>query len=206
MMLVAKIKIAAVVILLASLVPAGATAILLTSDNNRSVPVAAQAAPSHYSGASPFVQQPATGPDEIDNRATCADNLRQIGLLIMIYTANNADQLPPDLATAAKSASDYHVALFVCPSSGTRIPPNWNTMTATEKEDWIDNKSDYAYLGRRMSVTRIRHAAGTVIVHERGDNPHAGVMNLLFADAHVQAMLVAEAHRLIEASKTAFAP
>jgi len=213
MMLVAKLKIAAVVILLGSLVPVGATAILISSGYSRPVAVTAQAAtaaPSPDFGASRIVQKSATGPsatgpDEDANREKCADNLRQIGLLIITYSEKKGDRLPPDLAAAAKTASDYHVALFVCPSSGTQIPQNWNTMTATEKENWIDNKSDYAYLGRRMSLEQIRHAADTVLVQERGDNPHAGVMNLLFVDAHVQARLIAEAHRLIEASKAAFA-
>jgi RNA polymerase sigma factor (sigma-70 family) len=207
MMLVAKIKIAAVVILLGSLVPMGATAILLRGGNNRPAAVAAQAAPSHYSGASPFVQQPASGPDENDNREKCADNLKSIGLLIMTYAVSNKDQLPPNFAAAAKTASDYDVAHFVCPSSGTIIPLDWDSMPRKEKEDWINNKSDYAYLGREMSLKQIRGRADkTVLVYERGDNPHAGVMNLLFLDAHVEARPLAEAHRLIEASKAAFAP
>lgn len=203
MMLVAKIKIAAVVILLGSLFPAGATAILLSNRDSRPAAVPVQASSLEPNR---LVQGSTTGPDESDDREKCAHNLKQIGLLIMIYAANNEDQLPPDLATAAKTASDYHVALFVCPSSGTYIPPNWNTMAATEKEDWIDNKSDYAYLGRPMSLRKIRHPSNTVLVHERGDNPHAGEMNLLFVDAHVEAKPIAEARRLIEASKAAFAP
>src|ERR1700683_3258709 len=79
-------------------------------------------------------------------REKCAHNLQQIGQLIINYAVDNQGQLPPDLAAAARTAGDYHVTLFVCPSSGATIPADWGSMSADQKEQWINIKSDYIYL------------------------------------------------------------
>jgi prepilin-type processing-associated H-X9-DG protein len=134
----------------------------------------------------------------------CAHNLRQIGQLIAIYASEYKLLLPPNLAAVGKIARDYHIAVFVCPSSGTTIPADWDSMPADQKEQWINSKSDYVYLGRETRMNQIPHAAQIVLVYERGDNPHQGMMNLLFVDGHVESMDLADAHRVIEASKTAF--
>jgi prepilin-type processing-associated H-X9-DG protein len=150
--------------------------------------------------------QRSTAQAKLDDEARekCADNLRQIGQVIILYVADNNGQLPPNLAAGARTASDYHVALFVCPSSGTAVPADWESMSADQKEQWINGKSDYIYLGREIRINQIPHAAQTVLAYERGDNPHQGTMNLLFLDLHVESRELADAHRLIEASKAAF--
>lgn len=95
----------------------------------------------------PSAHTPATRSTLYDEaREKCANNLKQIGLLVMTYAAANNSQLPPNLAAAARTADDYHVALFVCPSSATTIPLKWDSMSADQKEDLINTKSDYIYL------------------------------------------------------------
>jgi len=149
----------------------------------------------------PSTTQPTLNDEAREKRA---DNLRQIGQLIITYVVNNNGQLPPNLAAAARTARDYHVALFVCSSSGSTIPADWGSMSADQKEQWINSKSDYVYLGREMRINQIPHAPQTVLVHERGDNPHQDMMNLLFLDLHVESRDLVDTHRLIEASKAAF--
>ena len=150
--------------------------------------------------------QPSTTQGTLDDEARekCADNLKQIGQLIIIYAEDNKGQLPPNLAAVARTAGDYHVALFVCSSSGGTIPADWGSMSADQKEQWINSKSDYVYLGREMRINQIHHARQTVLVHERSDNLHQDMMNLLFLDLHVEARDLVDAHRLIETSKAAF--
>jgi RNA polymerase sigma factor (sigma-70 family) len=204
MMVATKIKIAAIAALAVGACIAGGVAVVVISNGNTPSatvappPVAAPVAPPAV--AVTFDQLDAT---EQANLKKCAMNLRQIGAAIFMYAKDNDGNCPPTLAAATATVmTDPRV--FVCPDSSTQPPSNWNTLSDDQKAQWINSQSDYLYLlaGTSKKLADLPKPSSLVMVYE-GDNDHAGGMNLLFGDGHVEWQSIANAQAMIRDSELA---
>jgi prepilin-type processing-associated H-X9-DG protein len=133
---------------------------------------------------------------ETANRVKCASNMRQIGLGILLYQNDNGGKYPPDLGTLL-NAEDLTLPVFLCPSSGTQLPPGWGQWTADQKANWINANADYIYVGAGM---KSGGGPSQVVMYERDEDHHDGI-NILFADGHVEFERLSQAHRLIDQIK-----
>jgi prepilin-type processing-associated H-X9-DG protein len=131
---------------------------------------------------------------ETANRVKCANNLKQIGLGLALYTNEHRGAYPPDLGTLL-ATEDLTAAVFCCPSTNTQVPPN---LAPAEAVQWANANSDYIYLGGALKAAP---PPDTVIAYEK-DADHGGDgMNLLFADGHVEFDLLQAAHQQIARTK-----
>jgi len=130
---------------------------------------------------------------EAANRVKCASNLKQIGMAIMLYSNENHGAYPPDLGTLVKT-EDIRPAVFVCPTSGTPVPPG--NLTLDQAADWVNANSSYVYVGAGLKAG----ADPAIVVAYEKDENHRDGMNILFADGHVDWVPLDRAHELIQQS------
>jgi prepilin-type processing-associated H-X9-DG protein len=129
------------------------------------------------------------------NKVKSANNLRQIGLGIMLYANDNRGKFPPDFGTLLKN-EDLTVSVFFSPATNT-VPPAG--MTPDAAAAWVNANSDYVYLG--SGLTNSTATADTVLAYEKETVNGGEGINLLFGDGHVEFNTLPQAHAEIDASK-----
>ncbi|HYE20390.1 MAG TPA: DUF3352 domain-containing protein [Tepidisphaeraceae bacterium] len=135
---------------------------------------------------------------ESANRVKCASNLRQIGMGIILYANDNKGKYPPNLGTLVTSV-ELSPQVFMCPThdhGAPAIAPG-GAGGAKQLAEWVDENSAYVYLGAGLNNTT---PADVIVVHEKPGN-HAGGMNCLFGDGHVEWLMMPQAMEQIEKSK-----
>ncbi len=131
---------------------------------------------------------------ETANRVKCASNERQIGQAILLYSNENKGAYPPDLGTLVKT-EDITPEAFVCPSGTTSVPPDLAGKTPDEKAAWVNENSDYVYLGKGLNTGV---TADHIVLYEKPGAHNGDGMNFLYGDGHVEFQIAAEATRLID--------
>ena len=131
---------------------------------------------------------------ETANRAKCASNMHQIGLGILLYSNDNKQNYPDDLGVLAKS-EQLAADVFLCPSGTGSAPENYATMIDNEKATWVNEHTDYVYLGKGLTSTV--EAAHIVLYEKDGLHGRDG-MNILFGDGHVEFIPIARAKQMIQ--------
>lgn len=113
-------------------------------------------------------------------RVACCNNLRQIGVGLIVHAEGHDENFPDKLSEIFPCIKDYNV--YVCPARGNRG-------MMTKPED-IDTMSDYAYVkGRKTSDD-----PGSIVVYDK--RPHGDGLNVLFVDGHVEWMSLDEFREL----------
>jgi prepilin-type processing-associated H-X9-DG protein len=131
---------------------------------------------------------------ETANRISCASHMRQIGTACLLYASENNGKFPPDVATVLRT-QDITWGEFVCPNTGTSLPPALKT--PDEVIGWIAGHTDYVYVGQSLTSTS---PANKLVLYE--DMKHHGDgCNMLFADGHVEFVLREKAQNWIAAGE-----
>lgn len=131
---------------------------------------------------------------ETANRVKCASNERQIGQGILLYCNEHKGNYPPDLGTLLK-VEDLGPEVFICPSAGTALPPNIHAMTPDQQAAWVNEHSDYVYVGKRLKSDA---PADRVVLYEKETDHGGDGMNMLYGDGHVEFQSAQAAQREIE--------
>jgi prepilin-type processing-associated H-X9-DG protein len=131
---------------------------------------------------------------ETANRVKCASNERQIGQAILLYANENKGNYPPDLGTLVKT-EDIGPEVFICPSANTSLPPNIHAMTPDQQAAWVNEHSDYVYVGKGLKSDA---PADRVTVYEKETDHGGDGMNMLYGDGHVEFQNAQAARREIE--------
>lgn len=130
------------------------------------------------------------------NRVKCAVNLKQIGTGCILYANDNKGRYPATLGDLVDA--DLNPDVFVCPASGTAIPPPDIGRDPRRAKDWINANADYVYLGGvGPGKVNINHPADTVLAHEKFENHEEEGINILFNDGHVEWMILPQAEELL---------
>ena len=96
-------------------------------------------------------------------RIACANNLKGIGMVLMMYSNDNKDKFPPDLETlVAKTYLRENKRMLICPASKLR--------------------ESYIYRGATITVA---NPPWMITVYEKQSN-HEGGRNVLFLDGHTE--------------------
>lgn len=141
------------------------------------------------------ISMPALGrARETANRVKCAANERTIGQAILLYSNENRGQYPPDLGTLLLT-QDIKIDTFICPSAGDGVPAEVRAMPLGQQADWVNQNSDYIYLGAGMTIDA---GPETVTVHENFENHDHDGINMLFGDGHVEFVLIDRAMEMIQ--------
>jgi prepilin-type processing-associated H-X9-DG protein len=130
---------------------------------------------------------------QVANRVESAKNLNQIGSACRLYANEFEGAFPPDLGTLA-TAENLPVQTFIAPNSEIAAPGN---LSGADAANWINNYSDYIYLGSDLRVTS---DPGSVVAYEKDQTNHGDGVNMLFADGHVAFFTLDGAHEEIAKS------
>src|SRR5205823_6522581 len=90
---------------------------------------------------------------------------------------------------------DITPEVFLCPSRDHTLPPEVATMTPDQKATWVNEHSDYVYLGKGQTSSA---PADRIIVYEKPDAHSGDGMNMLYGDGHVEFQMMNAANRLID--------
>jgi prepilin-type processing-associated H-X9-DG protein len=123
-------------------------------------------------------------------RVRSASNLRQIGQAMLLYANENKGKYPKSMGELLLT-QDVTVEVFVDPQTKNKPPANKNQ---EELAAWINQSSDYAYLGAGKNNTA---TAETILAHEK-IRPGVNGINALFGDGHVEFMNVGELQRQLK--------
>jgi prepilin-type processing-associated H-X9-DG protein len=133
---------------------------------------------------------------EQGNRIKSASNLRQIGLMAMMYANENnrnGGKFPPTLAELVVKGGASPDA-FVSPRRDGTAPPHLLNADPAVRGRWVEENSHYAYVGAGLTS-----AAGpdVVLAYEKWEGLDDGI-NVLFADGHVEWLPTSVAQERIE--------
>jgi prepilin-type processing-associated H-X9-DG protein len=131
-------------------------------------------------------------------RVACMSNMRQIAMACNMYAADNKGKLPDKLGALTQYLQAPQV--FLCPRLGQKVPAD--VQSARDKwAGWVDEHSDYVYLGAGQKLAAIRQPAQTIILYDKPGNHGGGNVNLAFADGHCESVPAARAMQMIEKQK-----
>jgi prepilin-type processing-associated H-X9-DG protein len=130
------------------------------------------------------------------NRVKSMSNERQLGLGMMLYANDNQGKLPDDLGTLFK-AEQLSGSVFICPTGSTTLPPNFDAMTPDDKAKWINDNSDYVYLGKGQKINN-PGGPNRILLYEKDGAHEADGINLLFGDGHVEFRRADNAQKMIQ--------
>lgn len=124
----------------------------------------------------------------------CASNLRQIGQALLLYANEHKGKYPDDMGTLVPT-EDIVANVFVCPSGDSPVPPEVATTTLAQLGAWVNEHSDYVYLGKGQTSSA---PADRIIVYEKPGAHGGDGMNMLYGDGHVEFQNTTDANRAID--------
>jgi prepilin-type processing-associated H-X9-DG protein len=146
------------------------------------------------------VALPALGKARMQARLQASmSNLRQIGVGVHMYANDNGGALPPDLGATLKYTNSPQV--YVVPDKREMIMMAPANMKPEEQAKWVNEHTDYEYLGAGLMFRTIPNAPQRIIAHEKFETSQNGLVNVLFADGHVEVQPIAFAQQQIEQQK-----
>ncbi len=124
------------------------------------------------------------------NRVKSASNLKLIGLASLMYANAHQGQFPPSLGVMMQQ-EELTPQVFLSPRSSRNPPPA--PADAREKMAWVNDNSDYVYVGANKTS---RSPATAVVAYEKLDE-NTEEVNVLFADGRVEFLTMEDANRVI---------
>ena len=132
-----------------------------------------------------WMRLPAGHPTELRQRSQCVTNLSAIGTGIIVYRTDHYGCSPPDLYSLVATGG-WDAGLFVCPAMTTpdpQVPYRPPADPLVERVKLMD-ASDYIYV--RGLGDYAQTPGGMVMVFELPANHGQNMVNMLYADAHVE--------------------
>jgi prepilin-type processing-associated H-X9-DG protein len=117
------------------------------------------------------------------DRAKCASNEHQIGIGIILFQSDHNGKYPDDLGSLFKS-EEVSAYTFVCPTGNTEEPVGFADMPRDAQAKWVNEHSDYVYVGKGLSGDNI--PATRIVLYEKEGAHNGEGMNILFADGHAE--------------------
>lgn len=126
--------------------------------------------------------------------AASGSNLRMIGQGVIMHAVEDADRkYPSDLGSLVLKGA-LPIEVFVPPHR--HVAGKFDGMTAEERATWVNENSDYVYLGRDLTTDS---GSDMIVVYEKPQAARAGRIGVLYSDGHVKMLPVYEALELIDA-------
>jgi prepilin-type processing-associated H-X9-DG protein len=132
------------------------------------------------------------------NQVRCANNMRQIGLAMIMYTNQHNNQFPGQLSDLINDPGAPTAQTFVCPDD-TRTPPSSASTQQTIADLNSGNHCSYIYIGKGLQPSSSSDA-DTVLMYEDLVLQRRNKVNVLFADGHVDVESVSTVQSALQAA------
>jgi prepilin-type processing-associated H-X9-DG protein len=76
-------------------------------------------------------------------------------------------------------------------------------MKPDERARWINQNTDYVYVGAGLKMFTIPNPAQRILAHEKFELARNGIVNVLYVDGHVEAQAAAYVRQQVEEQKKA---
>ena len=133
------------------------------------------------------------------NRVKSAANLREIGQAAVIFANDQKDGAFPGSFAEMYKKQELTPDVFINPRTEHQVPPG---LDRDQIGAWLDDNCDYVWLGKGRKNNL---PADIVLAYEKPEGLSDGI-NLLFADGHVEFMVLNDAQQAIDASKKGLKP
>ncbi|MGA2499642.1 MAG: hypothetical protein ABSH20_18045 [Tepidisphaeraceae bacterium] len=120
--------------------------------------------------------------------AVAANDLRQVGVGLMMYSTDHQGKFPADLGQLVLNG--YVAADALVSPRGKKVPVDVSVAKPEVQAAWVNANTDYVYLGSGLNANA---GAGTILAHEKPEGAPGGRISLLFGDGHVELLPVGEA-------------
>jgi hypothetical protein len=128
--------------------------------------------------------------------AASAANLRVIGQGVIMHAMDDPDRkFPPDLGTLVLKGA-IPAEVFITPRTHRQLAGKFDGMSAEERAQWVNEQSDYVYLGNELTADS---GSGMIVVYEKPEAAERGKVAVLYSDGHVEAKQLDEALAEIDA-------
>jgi prepilin-type processing-associated H-X9-DG protein len=119
------------------------------------------------------------------NRAKCSNNLRQIGLALLMYANDHGGQFPDTLNVLLLTDSEYTLTsdIFTCPSSSDERATGQTPAEVARNLTAEPGHLSYVYVG--AGLTTVTATDDRIVAYDNPRN-HTDGINVLFGDAHVE--------------------
>ncbi len=132
-------------------------------------------------------------------RIQMVNQLKQIGLGLIIQAGEQADRLPPHLVDILKYIGG-DARLFLNPAEGQIVPPDFANLSREEKLAWIDSHTPFVYLRPGVSMKEIQSPMNAVLVYQRPTPGGDSRIGVLFADGHVDLVTPRQLQEILDNS------
>jgi len=130
-----------------------------------------------------------------DPRFQCARNMKMLGLEMATYAKSHQQHYPDDLG-ALMASSPFSVKVVLCPENSAAAPPDTTKMTAAERAAWVNEHTDYVYMGKGLTTDA---PADRIIMYDKSSAHGGDGMHMLYADGHVGYEKADDAKRILDA-------
>ena len=153
-------------------------------------------------GASSFLILSLRELRESANREKCAQNLRSLGMAMMLY-ANGHNGEYPDSFKSLLIEEQITSAILNCPSTNDEPAEGRDSAEVASNLDQSNHLS-YVYVGGGATTATVKPTQ--LIAYEPPENHQQNGMNMLFDDGHVEWNSLADAQSRISSAATATQP
>jgi hypothetical protein len=113
------------------------------------------------------------------------NNMKQIGLGVIMYANDNNGDLPPDLGATTKYVPAAMVYVSPEKQGKMMMPADANTPEALAK--WVNEHADYVYVGKDLGkLSKVPQPAQAIVAYEKPERATNGNLAAVFADGHVE--------------------
>ncbi len=134
------------------------------------------------------------------HRAEILNQLKQIGLALMMYASDHDDKLPAHLADVIKYLGSARV--LVLPNSSVQPPADLKRQSRDAQVAWVDENAYVVYVRPGASTREIKEPNQSILAHQKLNTCGEAFLGVLFADGHSEYMARQAFDRLIERSKS----
>ena len=134
-------------------------------------------------------------------RAHCLNNIRQVGLAMLVHAQDHHDRYPETFGVLLKEGYLTSTKVFVCPSSGTKVPEDFPSENFKDVDlnvlDRVDEWSDYVMVhGVTPDSPR-----DFILLHEKRGSHNGEGGNCFFNDGVTQWLSEAEFREQMKAQQ-----
>jgi hypothetical protein len=134
-------------------------------------------------------------------RIMVLNNLKQIGLAMVMFAEDHDGKLPDHLADTLSYLGGA-VSVLLPPGSTTQPPEDFQRQDRAAQVAWLDQHSELVYVRPGVRLRDIKEPGKTPLVHQKPGLNGEPFIGVCFADGHAESLTIEAFNRLPDIGKT----